>query len=508
MAEDFLEPIYQDAKIFSELKQIVEWIRIYNVEEAVEKWNQLTPSLTEICKKYLQWNAEQGQNLWNHLQQIICKDKDLQLFCDAIEHDLLPLLEDYMKQWGEIYVEDDLFTFETTLSGFLTMKDVNRNMYLHSTLDPMWEARMLAKYIYEPDREAYSILGCSLGYLAYQLYDISAGSIVINIFEPNAKMVEYALQYGVLAWIPKDRLNITIDEDVLPFLNSAANETVGFYIFPPVIQELPEETKSIISELSTNYITAKMHSQIETINFYRNVRGSSKAVSEFDRTCLKKEFVVVAAGPSLDDNLVFLRECKGKKTIIAVGTVFRKLVQKNIIPDIVVILDPREPTFKQLEGVEDQKVPMILGLTAYWEFAAKYQGETYLVPITGTQNCINYNTEYAREHHMNQWQCGGTVTSLGIETAIQFGAKKIYLVGLDLAFPGGYTHAKDTIARTKINLDTLIPVEGVGNQTVYADTSFIIYKKQIEEQIAHAPEITYVNMSKTGVRIHGTEELI
>lgn len=508
MAEDFLEPIYQDAKMFSELKQIVEWIRVCNVKEAIEKWNQLTPSLTEICKRYVRWNAEHGQNLWDNLQQISYKVKDVQLFCDAIEHDLLPLLEDYMKQWGNIHVEDECFSFVTTLSGFLTVKDVNRNIYFHSTLDPMWEARTLAKYIYEPNREAYSILGCGLGYLAYQLYDISAGSIVINIFEPNAKMVEYALQYGVLAWIPKDKLNITIDEDVLPFLNSAANETTGFYIFPPEIHGLPEETRSIIDEISINYFTAKMFNQIENINFYRNVKSNSKAVSEFDTTSLKKEFVVIAAGPSLDDNMVFLRECKGKKTLIAVGTVFRKLVQQNIIPDIVVVLDPQKRTIQQLKGVEDRTVPMILGLTAYWEFAAKYQGETYLVPIAGTQNCDMHSTKYAEEHHMNQWQCGKTVSSLGIEAAIQFGAEKIYLVGLDLAFSGRYTHAENTDDREQVKPDTLIPAEGVGNRTVYTDTAFILYKKQIEEQIAHAPEITYVNMSKTGIRIHGTEELI
>lgn len=508
MAEDFLEPIYQDARIFSELKQIVEWIRVQNMHDSFEKWNQLTPALTEICKRYVQWNAAQGENLWNCLQQISGTVKDFQLFGDTIEHNILPLLENYMRYWGNIYVENEGFSYETTISGFLTMKDINRDIYFHSTLDPMWEARQLAKYIYEPDREAYSILGCGLGYLAYQLYDISDGSIVINIFEHEAKIVEYALKYGVLAWIPEDKLNITIDEDVLPFLNSAVNETVGFYIFNPEIQRLPEETRSIITELSSNYNTAKIHTLLENINFYRNIKSNSKAVSEFDRTCLKKEFVVIAAGPSLDDNMTFLRECKGKKTIIAVGTVFRKLVQQNIIPDIVVVLDPKKSTIKQLAGVEDQQVPMILGLTAYWEFAAKYQGETYLVPITGSQNCDEHNAKYAEEHHMNQWQCGGTVSSLGIEAAIQFGAEKIYLVGLDLSFPSGYTHAENTNARRQIKLDTLIPIEGVGNQTVYADTLFSIYKKEIEEQIAHTPKITYINMSRIGARIHGTEELI
>lgn len=506
MAEDFLEPIYQDAKIFSELKQIVEWIRVQNIHYTFEKWNQLTPALTEICKRCMQWNAVQGTHLWNCLQQACGTIKDFQLFGDTIEHDILPLLENYMKHWGKIHVDDEDFSYETTVSGFLTMKDLNKGIYFHSTLDPMWEARELAKYIYEPDREAYSILGCGLGYLAYQLYDISAGSIVINLFEQDAKIVEYALRYGVLAWIPKDKLNITIDEDVLPFLNSAVNETVGFYIFAPEIQRLPKETKSIINDVFNNYNTAKIHAPLEKINFYRNIKSNSKAVSDFDRTCLKKEFVVIAAGPSLDDNMAFLKECKGKKTIIAVGTVFRKLVQQNIIPDIVVVLDPQKRTIVQLQGVENQKVPMILGLTAYWEFAAKYQGEIYLVPVIGSQNCDEPIAKYAEKHHMRGWQCGGTVSSFGIETAIQFGAEKIYLVGLDLAFPNGYTHAQSTNDRQQLELDTLIPAEGVGNQTVYTDTTFITYKKEIEEQIAHTPKITYVNMSKTGIRIHGTEE--
>lgn len=91
----------------------------------------------------------------------------------------------------------------------------------------------------------------------------------------------------------------------------------------------------------------------------------------------------MAAGPSLDDNLEFLRENQGKKTIIAVGTVFRKLLENKIVPDMAAVLDPQERTYKQIEGLEDKKVPMLLAVTAYWKFAANYKGDKYLVPLAG-----------------------------------------------------------------------------------------------------------------------------
>lgn len=220
-------------------------------------------------------------------------------------------------------------------------------------------------------------------------------------------------------------------------------------------------------------------------------------ISEFDCSGLQKEFVVIAAGPSLDDNMEFLRESQGKKTLIAVGTVFRKLLEAGIVPDMVVVLDFMERIYRQIEGLEDQKIPLLLGMTAYWKFAENYQRDKYKIPITDSPG---------KGRDKDAWVIGGTVTHLAMEAAIRFGAEKIYLVGVDLAFPKGLSHAEGTMDRAVVKTEGMIPVEGVGGTTVYADSLFIAYRQWIEQRIELAPWITYYNMSHIGARIAGTRE--
>ena len=155
----------------------------------------------------------------------------------------------------------------------------------------------------------------------------------------------------------------------------------------------------------------------------------------------------------MDDNLDFLKENQGKKTVIAVGTVFRKLLECGITPDLVAVLDPQERTYQQMEGLEGEKVPMLVAVTAYWKFAANYQGDKYLVPLVGV---------HEEKEKEEPWVIGGTVTHLAIEAAVRFGAKKIYLVGVDLAYPNGLSHAEGTMDRTVKSTEDMLPVKGVG----------------------------------------------
>ena len=505
MAEEFLESIYQEAKLLCELKQMVEWSRVSDEQHLVLAGNTVMPKVGQLCQRYVEQDKEKGMQLWEAAQSVTKVKGDMLLTGDIIEHQVIPLLEESMRQWGNIQIEDEegIFRFESTVSGFLTLKNMKRNIYYHSTVDPMWEACKRAEYIYDPKNDAYSILGCGLGYLAYQLYLISQGSIVIHVFERDAKMVEYAKCYGVLDWIPEENLDIVIDSDILSFLHSAEQENMGFYMFLPELQEQPEDERFVLQELYAEYSVDKKFKRYVDINFYRNIKSDSKPVAEFDITQLKKDFIVVAAGPSLDDSMDFLRENQGKKTLIAVGTVFKKLIENNIIPDLVVVLDPQARTCKQIEGVEEQKVPMLIAISAYWGFAKAYQGEKYLVPIAQSKEIL----DYAKENKLDLWGCGGTVTSLAIEAAIRFGAERIYLVGADLAYPNGISHATGTMDRCKKSMDNMIPVEGVGNQTVYTTRVFIIYREWIEERIAETPNINYYNMSSIGAKIHGAEEL-
>lgn len=517
MAEAFLEEIYKEAELAYRLKLAVEYARIHDELHMGEICNEIFQPLCGVCKEYLQQDREKGLALWNAIQTFTGIDNDLVMRGDVIEKQILPLLGEKIRLCGgDICVENEEgdFLFESSVSGFLTLKDLKHNKYIHSASDPMWEARKLAEYIFTPEKKEYSIRGLGLGYLIYQLYVISAGTVRIHVFEKDARMVEYAGSYGVLDWIPKEKLELVLDESPDAFLKSTAKEDIGYYVFLPEIYSETAETRRRLEDVYMQFATPKKLHWDSELNYWNNKRSDCHPVSDLRRLFIrgdagsrrngsegegfgKSEFIIVAAGPSLDDNLEFLRQNQGKKTMIAVGTVFRKLLENGIVPDIVTVLDPQARTYKQIEGLEDQNVPMLLGVTAYWGFAANYQGDKYLVPLPGV---------HEEKENEEVWAIGGTVTHLATEAAIRFGAESIYLVGVDLAYPNGVSHAEGTMDRTVKGTEDMLPVEGVGGSTVYADSMFIAYRQWLEDRIALTPRITYYNMSRIGARIAGTKE--
>lgn len=504
MAEDFLEEIYQDAKLISEMRQIVCYAQVHDEFHVKEKYMEQFPKLIRVCQRYAQSDSTGAEEFMSCLQEIQDISHDLILMGDIIEHRLLPLLERSIRHYGAIRTENEEgdYLFQTTGSGFLTIKDLQNNLYIHSTIDPMWEAGKVAECIFDPRNRAYSIYGCGLGYLIYQLYVISNGSIFIRIFEKDARMVEYARRYGVLDWVPADCIEIIVDVDPLPFLESASEGNMGFYMLVPELASEPEDIRPLLMEFYARYSTNMKFKREQGINYWSNLRRGCKRISEFDLSNVKRDVIVVAAGPSFDDNLEFLRENLGKKTIIAVGTVFKRMLELEIPPDMLVISDPQKRTYRQIEGVEEQKVPMLLAMTAYWRFAAAYRGEKYLIPLKVVEELDNIT-----EKCEDGWDIGGTVTYLALEVAIRFKAENIFLVGVDLAYPGGVTHAAGTMDRAQKSTDNLIPVDGCGGTTVYSDTVFISYRRDIEGLIANNPGISYYNMSNVGAKIAGTQNI-
>lgn len=504
MLVEFLEPVYEDAKAISSLKHAVDLLRVKDLVHSTTILKEIYPKLCDICKRYALLNEEEAFALWEQVVRLNQTQTDTIYLADLIEYHLLPLLTKYMTMWGHIEeVDEGLFKLESTVSGFLTVQDIKRNIYHHSTIDPMDEARKVAEYIYEPEKHQFALLGCGLGYLPYQLYKLSRGSMMIYVYESNSKIIEYAYQFGVLSWIPEECITVIDSPDVLEFLNKADEEHAGFYMLFSELEMLPETIKPIMIELYLQYNTSKVFALETAINFWRNIGSDSRPISEFDKNSICEEVIVVAAGPSLDHNIEFLRENKGKKSIIAVGTVFRKLISLGIEPDVVTVLDPQERIYAQIAGLEEQQIPLIFASTAYWKIVSRYQGEKYMVFSLAD----GFARSYAAEHNEESWDCGGTVTSLAMQVAIWGGAKKIFFVGVDLAYQeGGATHAVGTMDCAKSDTKAMTPITGVGGTTVYADGPFLSYREWIEERIKLTPEIEYINMSKTGARIAGARE--
>lgn len=506
MAEDFLEEIYHEANLFTELLQIRDWAQKDVDELVIEAIKKIIPSLGELGRHYISRNPEAGVAFWKLLEKLSMYCGDNVWLVDFLDGELLPILDEYLSGYSKICVDDENgICLESTGHGFLTIKDTIRSKYFHSRIDPMREAREQVEGFYNPKVQTFALLGCGLGYLAYQLYRISEGAAKIHLFVCEERMILYGRQYGVLDWIPQECLEITVDKDILPFLLCAEKENHDFYIFRPEITFWSEKAQHIIKRLHANQCTSLVYRRQSEINFYRNIASSAKPVLEATFPWMGKsdQYVIVAGGPSVDENMDFLEKNKGKMPILVVGTVFKKLIQAGIRPDLVAVMDPSPITIEQFQGMEEETVPLMISTTTYWRCGALYKGEKYLAPAL-TGSCEPANV-YAENVPGGGWECGGTVTIFLVRAALSFGAKEIYLVGADFAYPNGYTHADGAYRRIKKDLTKLMPVEDASGGIVYTDEIMNMYRQRMEELIEQERDVCFINLSKIGAKIKGCE---
>ncbi len=504
MAEERIEEIYSYAKVISELRVSVERFRYQEDNIGASIFRKLIPEIERFLKACVEDQYNEYPVLCEKLYSIK-EIEDMIFVADMLEEDIIPIMERWIQSWVAIEEQmDDRYIIESTATGFLTIKDIHSDRYLHSNNDPMNEARKAVENQFEYGKTKYVVWGCGLGYHIYQLYRISEGTIPIIVYESNPNLIKYALLYGVLSWIPKEIIQIKAGYNGKEFVQSISEEDGVFMLYPylDAMQNI-EQRNLLMEQYLQNSADWEVKKELE-FNLCRNSELNLPDIHEIDQNRMKSEVVVVGAGPSVDDSIDLLRIWKKDKTIVAVGSIWKKLLSEGIIPDYAVVMDPYSGIGSQVEGINEFSTILIVNMLAYWKVARTYKGSVFTVCIEGPQCGI---VEYAQKKGLELWNSGGNVGALALDFSIRFGAKKIYFTGIDLAVKDGADHAEGTEYREVLDTSKMISVEGNEIERVYTNATFLLYKEWIEKRIAMTCDIEYINMSHIGAKIEGAHPL-
>ena len=504
MAEQFIEEIYGYADIVTQLERAVSETRKYSNVLALELFNDVYERLCACCATCLQEGYERSEELSAAVLAMSKLTGNLTALSDHVARNVLPVLKDFVSSCADIDMDtEDGYRLLSSYAGYLTIEILETGRCIHSQYDPMEEARIYIENIYDPSCREYIFYGCGMGYYIYQLYKRSDGSVPITVYERDENLVTYARHYGVLDWVPEDVMRVVVCDGDEEFLAHSRKDGVrALFHFQEVDRLRPEEKEPIV-EMCVALNTGIVMKDISIINYYRNLELNLPEVAQLEQP-VGEEAVVVAAGPSLDASLDFLRRCKGQKTIIVVNTVFKKLLDQGIRPDFVAVLDGSPRMERHLRGVEHETVPLIVDLGVYWRWTHEYRGPKYLAYSTYTTREAE---EYIKKNHKEKWFSGGTVTFFAMEFAIRAGAKKIYFVGADFGYPGEKSHASGTALQKTMDMDGMIEVEKVGGGKIQTDYVMRLYRESIEKRIDMVrDEIEFYNLSQCGSRIRGTIE--
>ena len=222
----------------------------------------------------------------------------------------------------------------------------------------------------------------------------------------------------------------------------------------------------------------------------------------------------IAAGPSLDDNIDWIKKNHNRFFIVTIGAAYKKLLANDIHIDIISTLDQ---DFKALneKQFDDESVEKISKNTII--FASNMTNENILKKFN-RNNLFLYEV-FSKLHKDNIVFQGFSVGEITLNILLDLNIKKLYLVGLDLALnqETGESNAKDSNSATtklnlneKINRDTysaresLIKVKGNYREYVYTTPMFFSSIKSLEEKVKiKSEDVVIYNLSTNGAFFNG-----
>lgn len=441
---------------------------------------------------------------------------------------------------------------QTAKNGEVTASDNGK--LLHSAYNPSREAH---NSVFIPEvQEKSSIVFYGMG-LGYHL--VEAAKLILQnsnkkkliVVEPNLEYFLASLQ--LIDWteiFKVEKLVLAINcpaESVLPLIEDTTtiNTTLqgvsdAFYFdiasFTQHNQQYFECVKTIISrnkhKNEINAATTKKFGKLWSNNCKKNAKyiNQLEFINIYKNKFKDIPFVIVAAGPTLQKNLINLKklydskQSKNKEVIIVcVETALKILLKNKINPDFIILTDPQFWAYRHIAGAQAPESVLITELSTY---PSVFRFNCKKIVLCASQfpngKEIEQKAGFSTEQ-IGDLGSGGSVASCCWNFAVFAGAKQIYLMGLDLSFPGGQTHIKGSSAEqtwhTKSNrlansdkfTTELLHNANVSlgtnynNAPVLTDSRMKMFAWWFESRLASLPQIKTYTFSKEGLKIPGIE---
>jgi hypothetical protein len=217
----------------------------------------------------------------------------------------------------------------------------------------------------------------------------------------------------------------------------------------------------------------------------------------------RKPVICVAAGPSLDSALPLLKKMRGN-LIIACDSAVGSLLNADVQPHIVATADLHNSNAKKLSphmGFLKDTV-LAFGLEANPENISTFPGSRKVGMTAYNQLVLGWI-----DQSLNL-QCRvpsmTSVTHLAVLLSIAMGADPIILVGVDMAYLSGQSHAQGSVYSHIPENKSLIPVKAADGGIVHAPPQ-LVTDRLILEQIIAQHQVRIINVSMKGAMVDGTE---
>lgn len=402
---------------------------------------------------------------------------------------------------------------------------------LHSAYNPQKEAETIIQNTDFSEAETCVFLGTGLGYTCIECAKKHPEKTVI-IFEPDPYHFFSSLIFTdwtdvfkcknlilAISCTPEQGITLINQYEILKtnFFHVKAQTNHAEKYFE-ALETLINRNKS---KEKINIATLEKFGKLWVKNTCKNLKKSffSQGITQYKNNAKNIPFLILAAGPSLQDILPYLKEIKNKAIIVCVDTALRFCIKYNVEPDFIVLTDPQYWAYKHIDGIKSPSSILITESAVYpsvFRFLCK--------------KIICCKSNFPLEHYFDSFRsekgtlvAGGSVASTAWNFAQYAGASEIYVAGLDLAFVNKQTHIKGstfeqathtTSKRIATAETSNMPILFSGNacyeknykqENVLTDQRMKMFAWWFESRLEQFPDVKTYTFSQNGLYIPGIE---
>ncbi|QCT04562.1 hypothetical protein E6C60_3857 [Paenibacillus algicola] len=215
--------------------------------------------------------------------------------------------------------------------------------------------------------------------------------------------------------------------------------------------------------------------------------------------------VVVSSGPSLQEDIDYLKKLKPHVLIIAAGSSIQALIKNGIQPHLTVIMDGHPINKKVFSNPNALKSPLLFTTSSYYEISDAKKHEKVHSIMKGDA-VSQYFFQKDRDELL--MYPTATVAGTSIQAAAYLGAKRIILAGQDLSFPNHQLYTDGINHFTNETVNTMIKsankeLPNVKGGTNLSNDTFFHMKENIERLIETLTQVEFINTSRYGAVIEG-----
>lgn len=359
-----------------------------------------------------------------------------------------------------------------------------------------------------------------------QLIQTMSKESFLVIIEPGFSFFNYVLSDEDLSFFESSNVILFADalSNIPMFLDRLFSTSLIFYLKNikfyftsfyrnhgvDVCISLVREVKSVAKYKTTLYGNSIDDSLIGFRHNMRNIKHiiRSKDVSQLKGVFNKIPAIVVAAGPSLNKNIEYIKQFKNKALIIAVDTIAERLIKEGIIPEFICSVERGELTYSYFykDKSYPSEVSLVGPLLLYPDIFEEFKNEL-IIPVRENVGEYVWLKKMLNLSDNNSISMGQSCAHVAFGLAEHLGASPIILVGQDLAYGKTQeeTHASNTIYDQKpVTTNSSvkrITTEGYYGEQVETTEIWNAFRNWFESETFNK-KLNVINATEGGAKIH------